>query len=120
MVLHQAIWNKSNPEWKICVIPEIFYTDHGSDFTSIHLEQVAIDLKINLVFSKVGVPRGRWKIERFFLTINQLFLQDLPDYLGNQTNTLLLTLKELDERLSNFIIYNYHHRVHGTTKKEPL
>ncbi|MGE6717467.1 Mu transposase C-terminal domain-containing protein [Peribacillus frigoritolerans] len=120
LVLHQAIWNKSNPEWKICGIPEMFYTDHGSDFTSNHLEQVAIDLKINLVFSKVGVPRGRGKIERFFLTINQLFLQDLPGYLGNQTNTSLLTLKELDERLSNFIIYNYHHRVHGTTKKEPL
>ncbi|EJV76018.1 hypothetical protein IG3_05327 [Bacillus cereus HuA2-1] len=84
------------------------------------MEQVAIDLKINLVFSAIGVPRGRGKIERFFLTINQLFLQDLPGYLGNQTNASLLTLKELDEKLLNFIIYNYHYRVHGTTKKEPI
>ena len=120
LVLHQAIWKKSNPDWKICGIPEIFYTDHGSDFTSNHLEQVAVDLKINLVFSTVGVPRGRGKIERFFLTINQLFLQDLPGYLGNQTSTSLLTIKELDEKLSNFIISNYHHRVHSTTKKEPI
>ena len=120
LVLHQAIWKKSNPDWKICGIPEIFYTDHGSDFTSNHLEQVAVDLKINLVFSTVGVPRGRGKIERFFLTINQLFLQDLPGYLGNQTSTSLLTIKELDEKLSNFIISNYQHRVHSTTKKEPI
>jgi putative transposase len=120
LVLHQAIWKKSNRDWPICGIPEKFYTDHGSDFTSNHLEQVAIDLKINLVFSTVGVPRGRGKIERFFLTVNQLFLQDLPGYLGNQTSTSLLTLKELDEKFANFIIYNYHHRVHGTTKKEPI
>jgi putative transposase len=120
LALHQAIWKKSNSDWLICGIPEKFYTDHGSDFTSNHLEQVAIDLKINLVFSTVGVPRGRGKIERFFLTVNQLFLQDLPGYLGNQTSTSLLTFKELDEKFANFIIYNYHHRIHGTTKKEPI
>ncbi len=120
LVLHQAIWKKCNPDWQICGIPETFYTDHGSDFTSNHLEQVAIDLKINLVFSSIGVPRGRGKIERFFLTVNQLFLQDLPGYLGNQTTTSLLTLKELNKKLLNFILYNYHHRIHGTTKKEPI
>ncbi|GAB5717299.1 hypothetical protein JMUB7478_26990 [Staphylococcus aureus] len=41
------------------------------------MEQVAIDLKINLMFSKVGVPRGRGKIERFFQTVNQTFLEQL-------------------------------------------
>ncbi len=120
LVLHQAIWKKGNRHWPICGIPEKFYTDHGSDFTSRHLEQVAVDLKINLVFSTVGIPRGRGKIERFFLTVNQLFLQDLPGYLGNQTSTSLLTLKELDEKFSTFIINNYHHRIHGTTKKQPI
>ena len=42
------------------------------DFTSHHMEQVAIDLKINLMFSKVGVPRGRGKIERFFRQLTKL------------------------------------------------
>lgn len=120
LVLHQAIWKKSNSDWQICGIPETFYTDHGSDFTSNHLEQIAIDLKINLIFSTVGMPRGRGKIERFFLTINQLFLQDLPGYIGNQNTLNLLTIKELDEKLAHFIIYDYHHRVHGTTKQEPI
>lgn len=120
LVLHQAIWKKSNSDWQICGMPETFYTDHGSDFTSNHLEQVAIDLKINLIFSTVGMPRGRGKIERFFLTINQLFLQDLPGYFGNQNTSNLLTIKELDEKLACFIIYDYHHRIHGTTKQEPI
>lgn len=74
-----------------------FFTDHGSDFTSNHLEQVAIDLKINLVFSAVGVPRGRGKIERFFLTINQLLLQDLSGYLNTKTTEPLLSLNDLEK-----------------------
>lgn len=120
LVLHQAIWRKGNPDWTICGIPEHFYTDHGSDFTSNHLEQVAIDLKINLVFSAVGVPRGRGKIERFFLTVNQLFLQDLPGYLHNKKTEPLLSLHELDAKFSTFIINHYHHRLHGTTKQAPM
>jgi len=35
-----------------------------STFTSRHIEQVAADLKIRLVFSLLGQPRGRGKIER--------------------------------------------------------
>lgn len=81
LTLHQAIWNKNDTNWPVCGIPEKFYTDHGSDFTSHHMEQVAIDLKINLMFSKVGVPRGRGKIERFFQTVNQTFLEQLPGYI---------------------------------------
>jgi len=44
------------------------------------LEQVAADLKIELVFSTVDMPRGRGKIERIFETINQLFLCEVPGY----------------------------------------
>jgi transposase InsO family protein len=41
---------------------KILYIDHGSDFTSRHIEQVAVDLKIRLIFSMAGKPRGRGKI----------------------------------------------------------
>jgi transposase InsO family protein len=30
----------------VCGIPQVLYTDHGSDFTSRHIEQVCVDLKI--------------------------------------------------------------------------
>lgn len=39
LISHQAIWRKGNPDWPICGIPEKFYKDHGSDFTSKHLKQ---------------------------------------------------------------------------------
>ncbi len=42
LALRQAIWRKSQPGWHVCGIPEVLYTDHGSDFTSRHLEQVAV------------------------------------------------------------------------------
>ena len=63
LALRQAIWRKEDPHWHVCGIPSVFYTDHGSDFTSKHMEQVAVDLGIELIFSEKGVPRGRGKID---------------------------------------------------------
>ncbi|HEU5382165.1 MAG TPA: DDE-type integrase/transposase/recombinase [Ktedonobacteraceae bacterium] len=80
LTLRQAIWRKDDPRWSACGIPSVFYTDHGSDFTSHHMEQVAADIGMELVFSEKGVPRGRGKIERFFRSVDQLFLQDVPGY----------------------------------------
>jgi putative transposase len=51
LALRDAIGRKSDPRWHVCGIPQTFYTDHGSDFTSRHIEQVALDLKMVLVFS---------------------------------------------------------------------
>ena len=117
LALRQAIWRKGEPGWHICGIPDVFYTDHGSDFTSRHLEQVAADLHMQLVFSQVGVPRGRGKIERFFGTVNQLFLSILPGYApaGAPPPTPTLSLSELELRLRAFIIEDYHRRVHSET-----
>jgi putative transposase len=66
LTLRQAIWRKEDPHWHASGIPTVFYTDHGSDFTSKHMEQVAADLPMELIFSQVSIPRGRGKIERFF------------------------------------------------------
>jgi putative transposase len=38
LTLRQAIWRKEDPRWSACGIPSLFYTDHGSDFTSKHSE----------------------------------------------------------------------------------
>ena len=50
LALRQAIWRKEDPRWIVCGIPDVLYTDHGSDFTSRHLEQVSADLKIRWVW----------------------------------------------------------------------
>src|SRR5439155_3977283 len=105
----------------MCGIPETFYTDHGSDFTSRHLEQVAADLHMALAFSIAGKPRGRGKIERIFETVNQLFLCEQPGYTlpGSAPAKPVLTLPELDARLRTFLVENYHQRAHSETGVPP-
>jgi len=121
LVLRQAIWNKPLPQWQVCGVPATFYTDHGSDFTSRHLEQVGADLKMNLVFSEAGMPRGRGRIERFFRTINQMLLCGLPGYTpaGTPDEKTLLTLTGFETRLRRFILDEYHQRPHSETGVPP-
>nr|WP_245336230.1 MULTISPECIES: Mu transposase C-terminal domain-containing protein [unclassified Staphylococcus] len=120
LVLRQAIWKKGDSNWPICGIPEKFYTDHGKDYTSEHMQQVSANLKMELIFSKVGIPKGRGKIERFFQTVNLMFLEVLPGYTKNKKSRKHLTLEELNERFEEFLLNNYHYRPHGTTKEPPI
>jgi putative transposase len=121
LILHQAIWRKPLPQWKILGIPEIFYTDHGSDFTSDHLEQVSADLEIALVFSEPGMPRGRGKIERFFRTVNQRLLCGLPGYTpaGLPPDHAVLTVSAFESELQKFILDQYHQCPHSETGEPP-
>lgn len=123
LALRQAIWRKEDASWHVQGIPGRFYTDHGSDFTSRHLEQVAADLRIHLVFSLPGAPRGRGKIERFFATVNQLFLSTLPDYVPAGTapsgRPPSMTLSALEARLHAFLVEGYNRRPHGETGEPP-
>ena len=111
LALRQAIWRKAEPEWTVCGIPEVLYTDNGSDFRSHHMEQAAVDLKMQLVFSQPGKPRGRGRIERFFQTVEEMFLSDLEGYLHRSRHTPVLTLAELDRQLRLFLLGTYHRRV---------
>lgn len=122
LALRQAIWRKTEPQWTVCGIPAILYVDNGSDFTSQHIEQVAADLKIRLAFSIPGKPRGRGKVERFFATLSQLFLSELPGYIGAggvRDKQQLLPLSELEQRLRTFLLDTYHGRVHSETHQTP-
>ena len=122
LALRQAIWRKDDPRWHVCGIPDILYTDNGRDFTSQHLEQVAADLKMRLVFSTPGMPRGRGSIERFFATISDMLLCELPGFkspIKKVDRKALLTLAHLDELLREFFLGVYHQRVHGETKVTP-
>jgi len=112
LALRQAIWRKLDPRWHICGIPDFFYTDHGSDFTSHHLEQVCLDLKIRLIFSTVGMPRGRGRIERFFQTVDQLLLHRLAGFApeGRPLTAPALTLGEFDALFLKFLLEEYHVR----------
>jgi putative transposase len=99
----------------------VLYTDHGSDCTSQHIEQVAADLKMQLIFSGVARPRGRGKIERFFETLTQVFLPRYPGFCpkGSGERVGKLMLHELARELEAFLVTEYHVTPHSTTKEPP-
>ncbi len=122
LALKQAIWRKSESNWIIFGIPEILYTDHGCDFTSSHIEEACAALKIQLIYSTVGKPQGRGKIERLFLTINQKVLCDLKGYTKTKKknkNQKTMTFEELDLRLKHFFLNEYNNVEHSVTKEIP-
>ena len=121
LALRQAIWRKAVPAWHVCGIPEVLYTDHGSDFTSHHIEEVAADLKIRLIFSTVAKPRGRGKLERFFETLTQVLLPRLPGFSPGDcvVRGTKLTLEQLAKELETFLVHEYHLAPHSTTKEPP-
>jgi hypothetical protein len=77
------------------------------------MEQVAADLKMQLIFSTPGKPRGRGQVERFFDTVSQSFLSVLPGYPGSgriRQEEALLSLAKLDQQLRTFLLATYHER----------
>lgn len=121
LALRQAIWRKTDPVWAVCGLPDVLHVDHGSDFTSHHLEYTAVALKIRLIFSTIGRPQGRGKVERFSGTLNTELLAALPGYLapGAKQPKPSLDLADLDQAIAGFIT-TYNERTHrevGTSPK---
>ena len=121
LALRQAIWRKETPSWPVCGLPDALYTDHGSDFTSHHIEQVAADLHIELIYSTVGRPQGRGKIERFFGTLNTELLPELPGALqhGKPGTPPRLSIGELDAAIRTFTLSVYNTRIHSEIGQSP-
>ena len=122
LALRHAIWRKADPAWPVCGIPEVLYVDNGSDFVSEQIEQACIALKIRLVHSRPGRPRGRGKIERLFRTVNEMFLPDVPGHLirGRPLSAPAIDLAELTARFERFLNEVYHRRPHGTIGEAPV
>lgn len=123
LALRQAIWRKEDPNWIVCGIPDVLYTDNGTDFKSNHIEQVTADLKIRLVNSIPGKPRGRGRIERFFSTVNEMFLCELEGYAppgGPVRGKPVLRLDEFDALFRRFLLGVYLRRPSSATKIAPV
>ncbi|MDY7522838.1 Mu transposase C-terminal domain-containing protein [Sphingomonas sp. 10B4] len=122
LALRQAVWRKADPAWPVCGIPDVPYVDHGSDFTSLHLEQAAADLRIRLIYSAVARPQGRGKIERLFRTINTELLAELPGNLrnGKPVSPPRLTLPALDAAIGAYIVATYNVRPHRAIGVPPV
>ncbi len=125
LALHQAVRVKPDPAWPVQGLPDVLYSDHGSDFTSTRLERVCLDTHIRLIHSRIGIPQGRGKIERFYRTITSELLPHLPGHIphgtgGKPITSPQLKLEQLDAALEHFFVGEYHRRPHSETGQPPV
>jgi putative transposase len=122
LALRQAIWRKPHAAWPVCGMPDVLHVDHGRDFTSTHLEQVTADLHCQLIYSTVGRPQGRGKVERLFGTLNTECLAALPGYLrhGKPATPPRLSLPELDTTIGDYFLGTYNDRPHRELRISPI
>lgn len=90
-------------------LPMRFYTDNGACYASRHLKFVCANLGIHLIHTPPGKPRGRGKIERFFRTVRDGFLEEGKAY----------TLDNLNVWFAEWLAF-YHKRFHLSLGVSPL
>lgn len=122
LTLRQATWCKEQPDRPVCGLPDALHVDHHSDFTSIHLEQAAADLRFQLIYSTIARPQRRGKIKRLFRTINTELLPELPGNFqtGKPVSQLRLSLPELSTAIQAFIVSTYNMQLHDEIGASPL
>jgi len=91
-------------------LPRKLYVDNGACFRSKDLEYITASLGIALLHSRPYRPQGRGKIERFFRTLRDQFLEGFHGE----------TLEELNLALDCWIRDLYHGRPHASTGQSPL
>jgi transposase InsO family protein len=91
-------------------LPRKLYVDNAACFRSKHLEHITASLGIGLIHSTPYRPQGRGKIERWFRTVRDQFLQGFGGH----------TLEELNLGLECWIRDIYHGRPHSSTGQSPL
>jgi transposase InsO family protein len=105
-------------------IPRAVYVDNGSAYVDAWLARACARLGIRLTHSTPGRPQGRGKIERWFRTVNEQFLVEVPDTtaedLGAQGVSQAEALLELNRLFGGWVETVYHTRVHTETDQTPL
>jgi putative transposase len=105
-------------------VPEAVYVDNGSAFVDAWLLRACAKLGVRLMHSTPRRPQGRGKIERFFRTVRDQFLIEVPDTTaeeiaetGMDTRAALL---ELNGLFTAWAEIEYHRRTHSETGQTPL
>jgi putative transposase len=90
--------------------PRKLYVDNGSAYRSKQLERISAELGIALIHAKPYQPQSKGKVERFFKTVRNGFLNSYnPEELDGLNKDLQIWLKE-----------NYHNKRHRGTSQTPF
>ena len=94
-------------------IPNILYCDCGKVFQSQYAMQVCGRLGTSLINTEPYSPESKGKIEKFNLTVQQLFYPMVKDFRS-------LKIDDLNKLFSQFIQEVYHKREHASLNESPL
>ena len=97
-------------EWITYGKPKYFFTDGGKDFRSNHLAEIGSQL--GFVHKLRHRPEEGGIVERFFRTLNESILRELPGYTGSNVQQrpkdaekdAQLTLREVEKIIVAFIV----------------
>jgi putative transposase len=105
-------------------VPGSCYVDNGSAYIDSWLLRACGKLGIRLIHSTPHRPQGRGKIERFFRTVRDQFLVEVPDSSAEQLADRQLSaaagLLELNALFTAWVESVYHHQTHSETGQTPL
>jgi transposase InsO family protein len=94
-------------------LPTRLYMDNAKIYRSPQLARIAASIGILIVHTPPYQPEGRGKIERFFRSVREQFLDNLDP-------KSLLSLDQLNEQLWHWLDTVYHRREHSALQTTPL
>jgi len=94
-------------------LPTRLYMDNAKIYRSPQLNRIGASIGILIIHTPPYQPEGRGKIERFFRSVREQFLDSLDP-------KALLSLEQLNERLWHWLDTVYHRREHSALQTTPL
>lgn len=102
------------------VVPETLVIDGGKIFIGEHLTSACRQLGISIQPARVRVAHDKGPVERFFKSVRENFLQELPGYKGpdvysrgvSPEKDAFFFLDELEALLREWVAVVYHRRPH--------
>jgi transposase InsO family protein len=102
------------------IVPETIVVDHGKIYVGEHLSSACRQLGISIQPARVRVGFDKGPVERFFRTIREGFLQELPGYKGPDVHSrgvapekeAFFFIDELEMLLREWVATVYHRKDH--------
>lgn len=94
-------------------IPKKLFMDNGKVFRSDQLQFICASLGTIVSYAEVFSPQSKGKIERWFQTLQQQWL-NLLDW------NSISSIEELNEMLQNYVENIYHQTIHSSIKMKPI
>ena len=102
------------------IVPETIVVDHGKIYVGETLTSACRQMGISIQPARIREGRDKGPVERFFKTIREGFLQELPGYKGPDLysrgaapeNGAFLFIDEMEALLREWVATVYHRREH--------